>query len=111
MTVRRANWPMALFLIVTTLAWVAFFNEQYVAYTIWKIKLLHIAVFLPWTISVKQIWRKTILKKRNFSIEVGMPIAAAFVAEGIQAFTPSHTPDLPGLFASLLGVALATIGG
>ena len=70
-------------------------------------RLLHIAVFVPWTLILSATWRRTLRWSPSLAGELTVAAIAAVLAEVVQTWLPGHIPDWQGLSAGLAGVALA----
>jgi hypothetical protein len=70
-------------------------------------RLLHIAVFVPWTLTLSATWRRMLRWSPRLARELTVAVLAAVVAEVLQTWLPPHVPDWQGLSASLAGVVLA----
>ena len=101
----RSRWPLLGFLAVTAAGLaIAFWPPSFKP---WQMRLLHIAVFPPWTLTLSATWRRTLHWLPSLARELTVAVLAAITAEVLQTWLPPHIAEWQGLSASLAGVALA----
>ena len=101
----RSPWPPTGFLAVTAAGLVIALRP--LSFEPWQMRLLHIAVFVPWTLTLSATWRRTLRWPPSPVRELTVAAVVAITAEVLQTWLPPHIAEGQGLSASLAGVALA----
>jgi len=100
---------MGLWVLASALAWsLAFTFSPPPAYK-FTIKILHVLVFLPWSVAAIRSWRGLSGKPGDVRVELGALIAVAALVELSERWLPEHEPDWVGFSCSCLGAVLAVV--
>jgi hypothetical protein len=106
---QHAFWPMFLFAAVNLVAWWAALTLSIRIIEPWQMRMLHVVVFMAWTLAFSELWRGFLRLRPNLIVELGMGITVALASQGLEHFLRryGHNTSWHGVITNLFGVGLA----
>jgi hypothetical protein len=106
---RSAGIWLGLWVVVSILAWSLAFTFRPAPPYKYTIKILHVLVFLPWSVASIRGWRALSRWSGSPRFEFASLVAVAALIELSEHWIPGHEPDWIGFSCSCLGATLAVL--